>query len=163
MGIGFQPVRGRWEMIAMPVASTATFQLWAPLDFDNLGNVQEATSTSTKIIGVATSFSTSSYPILSNGSMTNSVIVAIPADNTAVARSNISTSVATSKLSYGALWCIQKVGNNFRIDAGTTVNSALSPLVQLRGNFTSSTSQIDCQISPLVVGIPSITSVTAGY
>jgi hypothetical protein len=151
-GIGFRPVRGNWEFVALPVASAATFQQWAPVDFDGNRNLIEATSASTAIVGVATSYSTSSTSI---GGY-NSVLIAIPADNTAVARTSILSTVVASALSWGQAYNINKLYNNLGVD----VSSQASAVVVLRGSFDSATSTIDVQFLGVRVGIPSFSSIS---
>lgn len=150
-GIGFQPVRGRWEFLQLPVASAATFQLWAPVDFDGARNLIEATSASTFIVGVATSFSTASVKD-SDGLF--KILVAVPADNTAVARASILSTVVASALSYGQAYNIAKQANNLGVD----VTSQASAIVMLRSNFSSLTSTIDVQFLQNKEAIPSYSS-----
>ena len=157
-GIGFRPVRGNWEKVMLPVASAATFQQWAPLDYDGTRLLIEATSASTMIVGVATSYSTQSFPsqISVNGPVWNCILVAIPMDNSAVARTSILSTVVASALSIGQVYNIDKLYNNL----GLNVTSQASAKVQIRGNFDSATSQIDVQFLQNVEGMPSYASVT---
>ena len=157
-GIGFRPVRGNWEKVMLPTASAATFQTWAPLDFDGTRMLIEATSASTQILGVAMSYSTASTPsqISVNGPNWNCVLVAIPMDSSAVARTSILSTVVASALSIGQVYNIDKLYNNL----GLNVTSQASAKVQIRGNFDSATSQVDVQILGNVVLLPSYASVT---
>jgi len=157
-GIGFRPVRGNWEKVMLPTASAATFQTWAPLDYDGHRDLIEATSASTMIVGVAMSNSTASTPsqLSVNGPLVNCVLVAIPMDNSAVARASILSTVVASAISYGQIYCIDKKTNNLGVD----VTSQASAKVQLHGNFDSATSQIDVQFITNVEAIPSYTSIT---
>ncbi len=143
-GIGFQPVRGRWEFVQLATASAATFQRFAPVDFDGARNLIEATSASTRIVGVAMSASTASFPA-------GYITVAVPADHTAVARTSILSTVVASAISYGQVYNIDKLYNNLGVD----VTSQASGLVELRGNFDSATSTIDVQFLGNVRGISS--------
>lgn len=147
MGTGFRPVRGRWEFVQLATASAATFQQWAPVEFDGARNLIEATSAATFIVGVAMSYSTASFPA-------GQITVAIPADNTAVARAKVQTGVVASALSYGQAYNIEKATNNLRVDT----DSAASALVELRGNFDSATSEVDVQFLTNRLSIPSYSS-----
>ena len=146
-GKGFRPARGHWELVLLPTASAATFQQWAPVTFDGARNLIEAASDTTYIVGVATSYSTASFPA-------GYVTVAMPADGTAVARGNVPTGVASSALSYGAAYGITKSVNNLYINT----SSQASALVELRGNFDSTTSEIDVQFLTESRAVPSRTS-----
>ena len=142
-GIGFQPVRGKWEFVQLPTASAATFQRFAPLDFDGNRNLIEATSASTMIVGVAMSSSTASSPGQMNvgSALVNCITVAVPQDGSAVARASILSTVVASAISYGQIYAIDKKTNNLGVD----VTSQASAKVYLRGNFDSATSTIDVQ------------------
>ena len=116
MGIGFRPIRGNWRTVSFPVASAATFQTWAPVDWDGARNLIEATSASTSIVGVALSYSTASFP---NAAGVNCVLVAVPVDQSAIAETNIATNVAASAISFGQAYNITKATNNLRCDTAS--------------------------------------------
>ena len=151
-GTGFQPVRGKWEFVELPTASAATFQQFAPLDFDGARNLIEATSASSYIVGIAMSASTASFP-------SGKITVAVPQDSSAVARASILSTVVASALSFGQAYGIAKLGNNLGVD----VTSQASTLVYLRGNFDSATSKIDVQILGDSRGIPSAVSASVSF
>ena len=157
-GIGFQPIRGNWEKVALPVASAATFQRWAPVDYDGARNLIECTSASTFVVGVALSPSTASFPsqLSVNGPLVNCVTVAIPMDFSAVARASILSTVVASAISIGQCYNIDKLANNLGVD----VTSQLSALVYLDGNFDSAYSTIDVRFVTQANGLPSYKSVT---
>jgi len=157
-GTGFRPVRGNWEKVMLPVASAATFQRWAPVDYDGARNLIEATSASTYIVGVAMSNSTASSPsqLSVNGPLVNCVLVNIPMDFSAVARASILSTVVASAISIGQVYNIDKLYNNL----GLNVTSQASAKVIIRGSFDSATSQIDVQFLQNVEAIPSYASVT---
>jgi len=157
-GIGFRPVRGNWEKVMLPVASAATFQQWAPVDYDGARNLIEATSASTFIVGVAMSNSTASTPsqLSVNGPLVNCVLVSIPMDFSATARASILSTVVASAISIGQCYNIDKKANNLGVD----VTSQASAIVYLAGNFDSALSQVDVRFLTQVNGLPSYKSVT---
>ncbi len=151
-GIGFRPIRGNWEFVFLPPASAATFQQWAPVEFDGHRDLIEATSAATFIAGVATSASTAST--LDPSDSRYKVLVAIPRDNSAVARASILSTVVKSALSYGQAYNMDKLYNNLGVD----VTSQASAILYLRGNFDSATSTIDVQFLTNREGVPSYSS-----
>ena len=155
-GIGLRPVRGHWEFVQLTTASAATFQQWAPVEFDGARNLIEATSAATFIVGVALSNSTASFPsqMSVGGPNFNCVLVAVPEDNTAVARTSILSTVVASALSIGQAYNITKLYNNLGLD----VTSQASALVEIRGNFDSAKSEIDVQFLTNRESIPSYSS-----
>ncbi len=152
LGTGFRPVRGNWEFVQLKTASAATFQQWAPLDFDAHRDLIEATSASSYIVGVAQSASVNSFPA-------GYITVAVPMDSTAVARASILSTVVASAISFGQAYGIAKLGNNLGVD----VTSQASTLVYLRGNLDSATSTIDVQILGSSRGIPSAVSASVSF
>jgi len=146
-GTGFRPVRGNWEIREFTQLSTATFRQWAPLELNGARTVIEATSAASTILGVALHASVDSLPA-------GKVLVAMPRDNSAVARAKIETDVAASLISIGQNYNIEKSGNNLRVD----VDSQASALVQIVGTVDSATSEIDVVFLKSLLVLPSATS-----
>lgn len=120
MGIGFRPIRGNWRTVPMTTASAATFQQWAPVDWDGHRDLIEATSASTTILGVALSNSTASFTIpITGGNVSNGILVAIPMDQSAVAEATVPTNAARSALSFGQVYNIIKNANNMQVDTAS--------------------------------------------
>lgn len=138
MGIGFRPIRGNWRKVQLPVASAATFQQWAPVDWDGARNLIEATSASTFIVGVAASYSTASYPA-------GFITVEVPMDHSAVAVTNIPTNTAASAISFGQAYNITKATNNLRLDT----TSQASPLFQIVSNGLLSSADSTVEVALL--------------
>lgn len=149
MGIGFRPVRGRFDDIReFNTASAATFQQYAPVTFDGARNLIEATSASTAIVGIALSGSTNSFPA-------GKVQVLIPGPDT-VFECKVQTGVATSALSIGQAYNIEKATNNLRIDP----DSQASALVEIVGLPKVSTDSIvEVQFLRNVIGVSSVSSI----
>lgn len=160
MGIGFRPIRGNWRVVPMTTASAATFQQWAPVDWDGHRDLIEATSASTQVLGIALSNSTASFTIPIGGStFANGILVAVPVDQSAVAESNVTVNTARSAISFGQTYNITKDTNNLRVDA----TSQASTLVQIVSNglvdSTRSTVEVIFITSRRAYGSQSSTSI----
>ncbi len=151
MTIGFQPIRGNWEIRQINTASAATFGQFSPVDYDGHRDLIEATSASTQILGIALHSSVNSLPA-------GKVLVAFPRDNSAVFRAQITTNVAASTISAGQIYGIKKSGNTLMIDE----SSVATALVQISdpANFDSATSLIDATFIRSIIAQPSHTSIT---
>ena len=153
MGFAFQPVRGNWEKKLFNTASAATFGKGCPVTFNTARDLQEPTTGSPNILGIALHASVDSFPA-------GKVLVAMPMDNSAVFTAPIETDVAASALSVGQSYTIEKSGNTLRID----VDSQASAFVQLVGPMKngaldttqiSETSRVEAVWLPGIIGIPS--------
>lgn len=156
MGFAFQPVRGNWELRLMDTASAATFGKGCPVTFNTARTLQEPTTGSPNIIGIAMHASVDSFPA-------GKVLVAIPMDATAVFTAAIETDVASSAISVYQSYTIEKSGNTLRVD----VDSQASAFVQLVGptkngsldaTQISETSRVEAVFLPSIIGIPSHSS-----
>lgn len=151
MGLGFRPIRGNWRTVQYTTASAATFQTYAPVAFDGHRDLIEMSSSGgTSFLGVALSYSTQSFPYAGPGAPVgggaNSVLVAVPMDESAVAVTNTATNVARSALSFGQCWNIVKAANNWRMDA----TSQATALVQVVSNGLSDSTASLIEVSFLV-------------
>jgi hypothetical protein len=150
MGIGFRPIRGNWRTVQFTTASAATFQTFAPVEFDGHRDLIEATSAATSIVGVALSYSTASSPYVGPGAPTgggaNAVSVAVPMDQSAIAVTNVATNVARSALSFGQVFNITKSANNLRVDT----TSQATALVQIVSNGLSDSTASTVEVSFVV-------------
>lgn len=151
MTIGFQPIRGNWEIRQINTASAATFGQFSLVDYDGHRDLIEATSASTLYVGIALHSSVNSFPA-------GKVLVAIPRDNSAVARTYIGTALASSVISSGQVYGIKKSGNTLMID--TTSVTTNNFIISDPANFDSATSQIDVAFTGQALAQPSYKSIT---
>lgn len=126
MGLGFLPVRGNWRTVPFNTASTATFGSGALVALNTARNLQEATTGSEKILGIALHASVDSFPA-------GCVLVAVPMDHSAVFSAQVQTGVAASAISFGQSYTFEKSGNTQRID----VDSQASAYVEIVGPVTA--------------------------
>ena len=160
MGIGFRPIRGNWRTVQFTTASAATFQTFAPVEFDGHRDLIEATSAATSIVGVALSYSTASFPYFGPGAPiqggANAVLVAVPVDESAIAVAKVTTGVARSLLSFGQFYNITKATNNLRCDT----TSQGTALVQIVSNGLSDSTASTVEVA-FVLNVRAYSSVSS--
>ena len=156
MGFAFRPVRGNWEYKLLDTASAATFGKGCPVTFNTARTLQEMTTGSPAILGIAMHRSVDSFP-------SGKVLVAIPQDNSAVATCDVQTGVVVSALSIYQSYTIEKSGNTLRLDTDSQASAFLQIVgPTLNGTLDSAqisaTSRVEVVILRGILAIPSASS-----
>ena len=143
--IGFRPKGDGWDVKEFDVLSTSTVGQFAPCLLGAARTVIEATSASTRILGITANASANSLPA-------GKIQVYVPKQDTnAVFRTNVQTGVAQSAFTVYFPFNIEKSGNTFRADA----DSSASAIVQTVGAIDSTTSEVDCVFLTSVLALGS--------
>lgn len=116
---GFSYVKGPFETFVSTISSTATFRKGAPLTLSDDRSLIEADSDSTALVGIA-------MHDAANSVYAGKALVQKILPNTIFA-TKIETDVASSLISAGQSYNIEKSGNNLRLD----VDSQSTPMVTI--------------------------------
>ncbi len=130
---GFNYVRGPKRYQWSDVSSTATFLAFNPVTLSDDRTLIEATSDTTAIYGIAQNDAADSLP----GVMTGKTLVQIPEPETVYA-TKIQTGVATSVVSLGQSYGIEKSGDFLRLDTDSQTTAMLNIVGDDQGNTINS-------------------------
>lgn len=153
MGTGFRPYRGDWRTRQFDTTSTATFRQWCPVSLSSTHQLKEfgTAAANEKLLGIAMHDSEDSLP-------TGKVLVAVPGFG-ATAVGKVQTGVASSALSIGLAYDMEKSGNNLRIDTDSTTSAC----VMIMGTIDSATSEIEVVFTDNVLLYPPLQRVADGF
>ena len=120
--LGFTWVKGPFEIIESVISSSCTVRRGVPVSVSSVGRViREYISTDTCLLGIAQHDAANSFP-----GRAGRMLVLIPTPDTVFA-TQVQTGVATSALSPGQGFALEKSGNFFRVD----VDSVATPPVYI--------------------------------
>ena len=130
---GFNYVRGPVRYAWSDVSSTATFEALNPVTLSDDRTLIEATSDTTAIYGIAMNRAADSLP----GVLTGKTLVQIPEPETIYA-TKIQTGVATSVISLGQSYGIEKNANHMRLDTDSQATTMVNIVGDDLGNTINS-------------------------
>ena len=119
--LGFRYIQGQSELRRSAVSSTATFLAGNPVTLSDDRTLIEADSDSTAIFGIAENDAADTLP----GTQSGLILVRVPYPDTVFALP-VQTDAASSILSIGQSYNIEKSGNHFRLDTDSQGTSMVT-------------------------------------